>query len=537
MVKSLRRFFLIVVIVSILVITTISYALFLSPKPGLYFSPSLYSFESNMTNDISSLLDNKNVVWHIHVSAIAPFLSNNDFVDLLDSCYSGQGAAYIPYESFKPVVDSWLTVLKQRHLDPNYFTTSLIISVEVFNKTDGKILYSAFDTMKYRPIDFSFPKGVLVKLNIDGNGVSFDEKNLWILSLPILLAEPENTNSTFNGSKHTQPLSQIETTISYIAPENLTGLLPGDFFKQENGKLYMKVPILIIDNTQSNNSATMGGSIDININAAKDYSLGIYPAFSAGNDIFNSLTQGILPNVNIRLGSGQTWGSYYFGYMINVPPGSAKWIYIWARPVIKFTIIHYYNPISYADYTEDRVYALVTDVLSYNNAIEGGIESGLPPQPIMNNLFVGTNETRVAVPTFTIGGILPVNGSIPFAILFNYYDKCKTNFEVGLAIGSLLGSSACSVLPGLEGVACGVATEFVSTFSNSLSSMDPLYMINGVVQNEGQLFEYGYNVPVILDMRVSKLSYIVPPPSYCFWCSNCTFSPPVALYFKAIPAG
>ncbi|MGB9830657.1 MAG: hypothetical protein ACPLSP_01145, partial [Fervidicoccus fontis] len=118
-----------------------------------------------------------------------------------------------------------------------------------------------------------------------------------------------------------------------------------------------------------------------------------------------------------------------------------------------------------------------------------------------------------------------------------YYDKCKTNFEVGLAIGSLLGSSACSVLPGLEGVACGVATEFVSTFSNSLSSMDPLYMINGVVQNEGQLFGYGYNVPVILDMRVSKLSYIVPPPSYCFWCSNCTFSPPVALYFKAIPAG
>jgi len=531
-----KKILMIILITSIASSLTGIYVLSLTIlEPGLYITLRLYDVDRDKVFDVSSIIQRGDVIWCVKTDVIAPFISENDFVTILNKCYRGSGAAFISYNKIRPVIDSWINTYSLRNADVKGLISGMIISVFIMNISDKKILFKGFDVYSYKPYEYKDPKPVNIEITMirGREHMYFITKILGASGLSYLNKaseiSPEDRYYTWYE----------ERQITIIMPENLTGSLPSNYFQNIGGKTYMKTPVLILENPQPN-SAAIEASLSIKI-TDPSITVGVYATFTAG-DIIEKLRSATLPSVSFRI-TDFTWGGnayYFYLALMTYPQNPAGWLYIWARPIQKYTQ-YYICDETGCRKIEDRVYSLITDVWVIGSTIQGGVERGLPHQIIMNNFYSGTNDTgTLYIPGTPLDDSkLDPNEGINFGQIFPYYDTCGADFEVGIPLGALLAGAACAGL-GIPtgGTACMVATAFASSFQLSLSFKGSSIYVGGGIMNYGQLpnTNIGYNVPVYIYMKISRYKYYVPPPWWCFWCSPCEYKVPAGIYFKAYPA-
>ncbi|MCI4396877.1 MAG: hypothetical protein JHC28_04895, partial [Thermoprotei archaeon] len=306
--------------------------------------------------------------------------------------------------------------------------------------------------------------------------------------------------------------TRVEVLYKQITPENLTSYLPSDYFMNVNGKLYMKVPVLILNNTASTNNQIFavliaGGSITTNI----------YPTFSYGK-ILDSLAKGLMPQVTLQKGSQAIWSSLaFFDDVGDVYPNQGAWIWIWARPV--YSIYKVYD--MWLGYIEDDAQAVITDAYAINNLIQGGGNSGYPSQTIMDMMFKGSNLTQLIVPNSTLSdGILSPGEYIHSSQFYSLYDTCGANFEVGIPVGSMLATAACLALNlELGGVPCLVAEAFLSAFGVSISGSQSIVIVDDLIKNIGPSNEAVY----------------IATSNYPYSSGSCIYKVPIGLYVELRP--
>ncbi|MCI4457460.1 MAG: hypothetical protein JHC19_05250 [Desulfurococcaceae archaeon] len=113
-----KKILMIILIASITSSLVGIYVLFLTTlEPGLYITLRLYDVDRDKVFDASSIIQHRDVIWRVKADAIAPFISENDFVNILNKCYRGSGAAFISYNKIKPVIDSWINAYTLRNAD------------------------------------------------------------------------------------------------------------------------------------------------------------------------------------------------------------------------------------------------------------------------------------------------------------------------------------------------------------------------------------------------------------------------------------
>lgn len=500
-------------------------------NPGMYLKFKLYNFANNTVIDDTSLFSNGNVVLQVEVSAIVPPIYNGDLKVIYKGVFQGSNTIFIPAEKLLKIARGWVETYKARRGDQDKTYSGLIIRAFIYNKKTGEILYQLYDSITYKPVDIINRKTMKYTIHLAKHSLTalkIDTSYITAMTAERIAREVKLDQLPF-------PVF-IRIPVFEIKPENITSELPSDYFKNVGGKLYVKTPVLIAWNKLSY-SGSVGVSINIGVQKGE---IGVYPTFTTG-EILSKISNGVAPNVNLWKGSGFTWGgeTYYYYVEKELAPNQQWWAWIWARPIYKVYNVYLCDSnFLYCEYFGDDVENVITDILTYGSNIEGGSDLGLPDENLMEKFYEGTNETLLQIPdTYLDDGKLDPGEYVSFPQIFNYYDECGSDFEIGIPAGSIAALGICSAL-GLPtgGMGCAVAVAFASTFQTSISAQGPQVFIYGGIYNHGDdpnipgdydIYEYVY-------MRISKYQYKQDPPWWCFWCGPCYYDVPAGIYFEFI---
>ena len=185
------------------------YAFTFRVEPGLYLELKLY----RDGDDETFLLDRRDVVWCVFAEAVAPPTLEEDAVKLVWGCFRGRGAVRVPLDTLNPIAEGWVKVAKERKIDPPTFTFGLITRVVVGNASDGKVLYSATDSVALNPNDLLQTKAWKVELKLRKDGLLIESKARETLVTP-KLAQPAATEAaTEKHSTSTNRILQVRTRL------------------------------------------------------------------------------------------------------------------------------------------------------------------------------------------------------------------------------------------------------------------------------------------------------------------------------------
>jgi len=298
-----------------------------------------------------------------------------------------------------------------------------------------------------------------------------------------------------------------------VKPENLTAL-PGDYFRDYNGKRYVRTPVLIAENRGS-------PMISSAVSVSADYTARFRITVGVG-DILGKLINGVLPSLTLEIG-GTVWGSKVaLLRSVYACPNEARWVYIWGRPSLVVGKVYYcaVTPGGTNCYwVHDRVEAYVFDVIVVSRAIDSGVGQGLPHSAITDAFFSGTQMRQLpAIPgTHLADGDLDPNEYISTIQL---YPSVYSNAYIGIVVpsGALAAQTLCIVLPPVARAACIAFTSAIA----SLFSYDANVHVNAVIENYGE-GACGNNTPVIVFLRESIYQYNI---------DGKIVTPPVGFYFK-----
>jgi len=484
------------------------YVFALKPEPGLYLELKLV--RGNV--DESSLLDRSDVVWCVFAEAVAPPTHKEDTVKLVWSCFKGRGAVKVPYEALKPVAEGWDRVARGRGIDPSTFTFGLITRVVVGNASSGSVLYTATDSIPLNPAMLLQAKAWRIELKLRKGKLTIESEMRETLVTP-KLAQPVATEAA--GSAQPMQGGYYQFVVLYtVKPENLTSVLPPNYFNQSNGKWYVRTPVLIAEN-RGNPMILSAVSVSADYTARFRVSVGV-------GDILGKLINGVLPSLTLEVG-GTVWGSKVaLLRSVYACPNEARWIYIWGRPSLVVGKVYYcaLTPSGTNCYwVQDRVEAYVFDVIVVSGAIDSGVEQGLPHSALIDAFFSGTRMRQLpAIPgTHLADGDLDPNEYISTVQL---YPSVYSNAYIGIAVpsGMLAAQVLCTVLPPTAGAACIAFTSAIA----SLFSYDVNVHVNAYIDNYGQA-ACGVNAPVIVYLRESIYQYNI---------DGKIVTPPVGFYFK-----
>jgi len=322
--------------------------------------------------------------------------------------------------------------------------------------------------------------------------------------------------------------------LTYYADVNdFADVLPSKYFKVVNGFTYMKVPVVVAINDFPSMSATVTVSIDTTISSP---ALGVYPTYAIGPNIakaINNPNYPELPSVTIWRKGYLSWGGERFGFhrTLILHPRDAtntSWVWIYARPYIEIYSVYLVTD-SGIDaireesdiYLRDEVTFAISDILLNGTNIESDSAYGMPHEIINYYFFAGTNETFVTR--------LSPKESMQLRNIFQTFDKCGADFEVGIPVGAIVAAAASYVAPISAPVAAGLAG-----FSVTLSAVGASIYIEGGIENHGDVpgVPGDYNVGENVYIRISKFRYKVDPLWWCPWCSPCYYDVPVGIYFR-----
>ena len=486
------------------------YVFALRPEPGLYLELKLLRDGV----DESSLLDRGDVVWCVFAEAVAPPTSKEDAVKLVWGCFKGRGAVRIPYEALKPVAEGWERVCRDRGVDPSTFTFGLITRVVVGNASSGSVLYAATDSIPLNPATLLQARAWRVELKLRKGSPLIESETRETLVTP-KLAQPAAAGA--EGSIQPMQGGYYKFVVLYtVKPENLTSVLPPNYFNQSNGKWYVRTPALIVENK---------GNPMITSAVVAGYAVRFRLSVAVG-DILGKLISGVLPSITLQIG-GTVWGARGVGLIdsLYACPNEARWIYILGRPSLVVGKMYYCAVTPGGEncyWVHDRVEAYVFDVIVQSGQIVTRVEQGLPHSAIVNALFSGTRMRQLpAIPDTDLadGDLDP--GEVISTI--ELYPNVYSNASIGIATptGALAAQALCVVLPPTAGAACIAFTSAIA----SLFSYETGVHVAASIQNWGQ-GACGTNAPVVVYLRESIYQYnidgeiVTPPVGFYFRTQN-----------------
>ena len=178
---------------------------------------------------------------------------------------------------------------------------------------------------------------------------------------------------------------------------------------------------------------------------------------------------------------------------------------------------------------EDRVEAIVADVLTVGNAVQGGREFGLPHSSILDCFYGGTQWRRVLTSGPPLDdGRLVVDENLLFSTLYSALVPCYAT-SGQIPVGAFISVVASLVLPKLSipltPSAMAAFLSFVGGFSVSITSSGVTY-VEGHIINRGSR-QCGTNSSVEVYVRESILNYR--------FASGCTVRAPLGLFVEARP--
>lgn len=152
-----------------------------------------------------------------------------------------------------------------------------------------------------------------------------------------------------------------------------------------------------------------------------------------------------------------------------------------------------------------EVEAVVTDVLTDGSTILGECKNELPHQSLMSTLFNGSVLKQLSIPgTLLSDDDLDPGEYITLEQIFNYYDVCNSDFEIGVPVGAMA-ALACGALD--IPVAGATCRAFTSGFEISLSVDGGSIMVTSNLVSHGYVSDIlgDYNVPESVYVALSKL--------------------------------
>jgi len=394
-------------------------------------------------------------------------------------------------ELFRRIVEGWVAVDRDRSGD-YAGRLEVGLTVYVWRYRDGNVeRYAQYVT--YNP-----------KQIFDGGRVE----------ITVTLASPLTSSKV---EPLQEPIYYWET-VWYAGPENATYLE----HIVRNGEIYTKVPVLIIDNVLSY-SGTMEGWIDIAAERTTEVRVAVGVGYQVESKAINGDPSGGLSG-QITL-YGTSWSSYvYFSKTTDhVPPNTAKYIYIVARPITEFSR-EYVCPNGVDCYPTgwEKMESYVQDISVNGVIIEGGVEDGLPPQEVMDWIFDSdvTYSRKIQISgTPTEDGDLDPGEALPIMVITSWVDTCNADFEISLGLGVLLAKGVAVKFPHMGSVVAGISAS---------ASQQATYYVMGGIENLGHTSSGGYDVFEILYLRMSNFQY-----RQFVGIQTCYYNVPVAMYIKS----
>ena len=264
--------------------------------------------------DASGILNSKDVMVELQVNAIAPPTEKEDIITLHSGVYAGKGPIVISSPLFQNLSREWISIYKSRSVDPSSAYSGLIIRAIAFNTTSRQMIFQIYDSISYSPYQVANGNSLFVTIQAENS------------SSKALSIDTSYSKSVMLSSKAEEKQigidSRVEKLVAQITPENLTSYLPSDYFMNVNGKLYMKVPVLILNNSYAYSSTETMFLVFQDLSTKNRNSIVTYPTFSTTGNILDSIKNGQLPNVNFYMGSSYIWGGNTYNFIEGglIPP-------------------------------------------------------------------------------------------------------------------------------------------------------------------------------------------------------------------------
>lgn len=510
----------------------------LSAAPGILLDLHIAKPVGGKLVELNSLPDAQKTIVMVHVEAVAPPTMKGDFVHLYTGEYRGR-PIYLPLGGrLGTVARGWVDAYRQRGSSPDSLETGLLVFVAVLDREalrrgDLKhaTIYRTVDVVTYKPADITRGKTVEYTVNIvldpRRHGFNYTARELrgLLQTLAARLGSDQphaaKTKTLFEAYPRSPEAGDIfcgETSDPvasycwrreiYIAPEDLQKVLPLSYFRSVNGKLYTKTPLLIVHNAFDYSDIVLA-SIDL---AHESESIAVYATFSVGPGIVSLVDKeksSFSPSVTIWKSSGSIWGggTFYYHKAIEVPPNGWGWAWVWGRPV--FAVYREYECMLDCKPTNNTVaISAVTDVLTYGNIIQGGRDYSRPPQILLDAMFAGNELRYVAT--------LAPGDSLPFSTIFNVYDTCGADFEIGIPVGAIV-----AALIGQPWA------KLISDFGVSISVEGSKITIMGGVDNDGKR-----GITEHVFVATSGLKYR-HEACWLIYCKTCYYNVPIGIYIEA----
>ena len=565
-----RLWAIVLVTVMVLSIGLIPAAVYGSrPEPGIYLDLRVYSITNSGLADITQDLRNqRGVVTCVFVDLVEP----GQAVPVASKCFEGVPAVFIPYKLLEPGLRKWWRTLNSSKVPlQNIRTTEvgLMVRVRIYDAVNGKEIFYGLNSLPI-PLDlFEKPRALQYTLALRkeiSQLVPIERKEIIFMPSNVESIEKDSTKQSVAPLVKAQSYSctpyesqpgwrcgcvYIEEygcsctcykRVAVVTPEILQqqGVLPPNYFKVGgDGLLYIATPILIIDNTQNK------GFIWARMYMNRDAKLELRLSFSTDKVLPEAL-QGKAPSINIQLGGATFGGEYYYAHDLLVCPGTARWAYIWARPIFEWESMYECSDRDLSVQcvsrqlrcVRDDIMAYISNVPTSGPRILGGTFDGLPADTLMNVFFKGVNITYVRGPYGPGTSCL-----LPW--IFKSRDVCGSGFGVGVPVGAIAATGICAVvsatLGGLPAAACPAITATASGFQVLLGYEPANIYIDGEIENSGAV-NFGYACPtqaqdvtVYMYFATSRFSYVQQPP-WCPWCSPCYYKVPAGIYVKIVSA-
>lgn len=468
--------------------------------------------------------------------------------------YSGvvrEGAA-IKRSDIVPIVDRWIRDYEKRNSRKAPYI-GLTIHVDLVNTTKGSVIATGLEsiTLDLEQLSkgfvgvytLSLDLGTAFKvnriniINLDVSGVRYVDSYSASIMFSSVNYEPlaiEATSSATALSLDDYDRCNPVNAVTYICynrtyyadVETFAEALPSDYFIVVDGVTYVKTPILIAENDLPSYSGTVTASINIGMS---NEAIGIYPTYTVGPNIGEALkhpASSTFPSVTLWKGNGIVWGGETYTYgttLVLSPSRNTGWVWIFTRPYLEVYSVYLVVVGGEPTYLHDEVTAAITDVLIEGDSIVGNYTYDLPVDSLLENFFAGTNETYVTT--------LAPRESKTLESIFQNYDTCGADFEVGIPVGAMVAAVVSLVAPIASPVAAGIAG-----FQVSISAVGASIWIYGNIVNQGDLSDVpgDYNVYEGVYMRISRHKYKVDPPWWCPWCSPCYYDAPAGIYFRFV---
>ncbi|ABL87600.1 conserved hypothetical protein [Pyrobaculum islandicum DSM 4184] len=491
---------------------------FQTPSPGITLRFELY--EAGVKK--SDLFTRPDVVAAVFIRAVTP--------DGEAVVFSGptRGSVHISAGALADVARNWTELLKARGHDPEDFFTALIVSLAVINKTSGKPLFYTTYFLDYHPakvvrgdreLIYTLHiakgrgewRGHVVKVDREEKRGLFTSYSFTPLSMKLPYVEPPK-DTWCEVVSPDPPAFICWYRKAWVGVENLTSVLPSTYFTTYNGKLYMKIPVIM-----AVNNYTYSGSVGVAIGTLPATSqVAVGAALAVPGDYG--------PSISL---AGWSWGGrqYFLANGLFLGPTRSGWIWIWGRPVFASYDV-YYEGVLGRDYIQEENYFYIADIYISGSTIVSGKDFGLP-QEVANLFYGGVDKQQLVISNTALSdGALQPGEHIQFNEIFPYFDRCEADFEVGIPVGAVV----LAVLARVP-VPAVLPKDVFPGIDISLSIQGATMYVLGSIKNYGDHPDVptDYNVPEYIYAAVSKYQYTATD----IWGNTCLYQVPSGIYIEA----